>query len=116
MCDEIEGKILSMYGLGMSFSDIAGHVEEIYGIRECPRRQSAPLQTSSLTNKLTDEVRVWQAQPRESVYPFVPSDGIHYKIGDKGRYETKAAYTVLTLNMDCPPASVRTSGWQCSRT
>ena len=27
--DEIESKILSMYGLGMSYADIAGHVEEM---------------------------------------------------------------------------------------
>ena len=30
--DEIERKILSMYGRGMSYSDIREHVEEIYGI------------------------------------------------------------------------------------
>ena len=30
--DEIEAKILSMFGLGMSYSDIAGHVQELYGI------------------------------------------------------------------------------------
>ena len=30
--DEIETKILSKYGRGMSYSDIRGHVHEIYGI------------------------------------------------------------------------------------
>jgi len=30
--DEIEEKILSMYGLGMSYRDISSHIEEIYQI------------------------------------------------------------------------------------
>ena len=30
--DEIESKILSMYGRGLSYSDISEHVHEIYGI------------------------------------------------------------------------------------
>ena len=30
--DEIESKVLPMYGHGMSYQDIAGHVEELYGI------------------------------------------------------------------------------------
>ncbi len=30
--DEIEEKILSMYGLGMSYKDISVHIEEIYQV------------------------------------------------------------------------------------
>ena len=30
--DEIEEKILSMYGLGMSYVDISTHIEEIYQV------------------------------------------------------------------------------------
>lgn len=92
--DEIETKILSMYGLGMSYSDIVGHVEEMYGISV----SSATL--STITDKLIDEVKAWQTRPLESVYPFVWLDAIHYKIRDKGRYESKAVYTVLALNLD----------------
>ena len=92
--DEIESKILSMYGLGMSYSDIVGHVEEMYGISV----SSATI--STITDKLIDEVKAWQTRPLESVYPFVWLDAIHYKIRDKGRYESKAVYTVLALNLD----------------
>ncbi len=55
---------------------------------------------STITDKLLDEVKAWQARPLDSVYPFVWLDAIHYKIRDKGRYQTKAVYTVLALNMD----------------
>ena len=92
--DEIETKILSMYGLGMSYSDIAGHVHEMYGI------SVSTATISTITDKLIDEVKAWQARPLESLYPFVWLDAIHYKIRDKGRYETKAVYTVLALNME----------------
>lgn len=92
--DEIETKILSMYGLGMSYSDIAGHVEELYGIGV------STATISTITDKLIDEVKAWQARPLESIYPFVWLDAIHYKIRDKGRYQNKAVYTVLALGLD----------------
>ena len=92
--DEIEAKILSMFGLGMSYADIAGHVEELYGI------SVSTATISTITDKLIDEVKAWQCRPLDSVYPFVWLDAIHYKIRDKGRYQTKAVYTVLALNLD----------------
>ena len=92
--DEIETKILSMYGLGMSYADIAGHVEEMYGISV----SSATI--STITDKLIAEVKAWQARPLENLYPFMWLDAIHYKIRDKGRYRNKAIYTVLALNME----------------
>lgn len=92
--DEIEAKILSMFGLGMSYADIAGHVQELYGI------SVSTATISTITDRLIDEVKAWQARPLDSVYPFVWLDAIHYKIRDKGRYQTKAVYTVLALNLD----------------
>lgn len=92
--DEIEAKILSMFGLGMSYADIAGHVQELYGITV------STATISTITDKLVDEVKAWQCRPLDSVYPFVWLDAIHYKIRDKGRYQTKAVYTVLALNLD----------------
>ena len=92
--DEIEGKILSMFGLGMSYADIAGHVQELYGI------SVSTATISTITDKLIEEVKAWQCRPLDSVYPFVWLDAIHYKIRDKGRYRSKAVYTVLALNRD----------------
>ena len=92
--DEIEAKILSMFGVGLSYSDIASQVQEMYGI------SVSTATISTITDKLIDEVKTWQARPLDSVYPFVWLDAMHYKIRDKGRYRTKAVYTVLALNMD----------------
>ena len=83
-----------MYGIGTSYSDIAAQVEEMYGI------SVSKATISAITDKLIDEVKAWQARPLESVYPFVWLDAIHYKIRHKGRYQSKAIYTVLAVNMD----------------
>lgn len=92
--DEIEAKILSMYGLGMSYRDIATQVEDLYGIKV----STATL--SGITDKIIAEVREWQQRPLESLYPFVWLDAIHYKVKDNGRYKSKAVYTVLAVNLE----------------
>ena len=91
--DEIETKMLSMYGLGMSYRDIATHVEELYGIKV------STATISTITDKIIDEVKQWQQRPLDSHYPFVWLDAIHYKVKENGRYQSKAVYTVLGLNL-----------------
>ena len=92
--DEIEAKILSMYGLGMSYRDIATQVEDLYGITVSTATLSA------ITDTIIAEVREWQQRPLESLYPFVWLDAIHYKVKDNGRYQSKAVYTVLAVNLE----------------
>jgi putative transposase len=92
--DEIETKILSLYGLGMSYQDIAGHVKELYGI------QVSTATISTITDKIIDAVKQWQQRPLDSHYPFIWLDAIHYKIRDNGRYLTKAIYTILALDLE----------------
>ena len=92
--DEIESKILSMYGLGMSYRDISKHVEEFYGI------EVSTATISAVTDKIIDEVKQWQQRPLESHYPLVWLDAIHYKVKEDGRYKNKAVYTILALTLD----------------
>jgi transposase-like protein len=92
--DEIETKILSMYGRGMSYSDISGHVQEIYGI------SISTAAISAVTDKIIDTVKAWQQRPLDSHYPFVWLDAIHYKVRTQGRYQNRAVYTVLGLNIE----------------
>ncbi len=91
--DEIESKILSMYGRGLSYSDIREHVQEIYGISV----SSAAI--SAITDKIIDTVKAWQQRPLDSHYPFVWLDAIHYKVRAQGHYQSRAVYTVLGLNL-----------------
>ena len=54
MSDEIECKIISMFGLGMSYLDIAGHISEIYGL------DVSNATISAVTDKLIPEIKLWQ--------------------------------------------------------
>ncbi len=92
--DEIEEKILSMYGLGMSYIDISSHIEEIYQV------SISTATISAITDKIIEKVKAWQNRPLETLYPFVWLDAIHYKIKDGGKYVSKAVYTVLGVNME----------------
>lgn len=92
--DEIEEKILSMYGLGMSYRDITSHIEDIYQI------SISTATISTITDKIISKVKEWQSRPLESTYPFVWLDAIHYKIKDGGKYVTKAIYTVLGMDIN----------------
>jgi putative transposase len=92
--DEIESKILSMYGRGLSYSDISEHVAEIYGI------SVSTAAISAITDKIIDTVKAWQQRPLDSHYPFVWLDAIHYKVRAQGHYENRAVYTILGLNLD----------------
>ena len=92
--DEIEEKILSMYGLGMSYRDISSHIEEIYQV-------SISIATiSAVTDKIIAKVKEWQSRPLEALYPFIWLDAIHYKVKDGGKYVSKAVYTILGVGID----------------
>ncbi len=94
MSDHIEQKILSLYALGNSYSQISEHIEEMYGI-ECSKAT-----ISAVTDKVIPLLKEWQQRPLESIYPFVWLDAIHYKIKENGRYISKAVYTILGVGLN----------------
>jgi len=87
--DELEQKIIALYGLGMSYIDISAHLQEMYGLEVSTGTLSA------ITDKIIHTVKEWQARPLESIYPIVWLDAIHYKIRENGRVLGKAVYTIL---------------------
>ncbi len=92
--DEIEQKILALYGHGMSYKAISAHIEEIYGIEISTGTLSA------VTDKIIHTVKQWQARPLEAVYPIVWMDAIHYKIRENGKVQSKAIYTILGVTFE----------------
>lgn len=92
--DHIEQKILSMYALGNSYSQIAEHIEELYGL------SFSKATISTVTDKVIPMLKEWQSRPLESIYPFVWLDAIHYKIKEDGKYVSKAIYTILGVKLD----------------
>jgi putative transposase len=94
LSDEIEQKIIALYGLGMSYNDIAAHLKEIYGLEISNGTLSA------ITDKIIHTVKEWQARPLESLYPIVWLDAIHYKVKENGKVCSKAVYTILGVNIE----------------
>ena len=92
--DEIEQKIIALYGLGMSYKDISSHIEEMYGIEVSSGTLSA------VTDKIIHTVKEWQARPLEALYPIVWLDAINYKIRENGKVASKAVYTILGVNLE----------------
>jgi len=90
----LDHKILSLYGRGMSYSDICKHLEELYGLTVSPATLSA------VTDSVIEEVKAWQHRPLESVYPFMWLDAIHYKVKEDGAIKTKAVYCLIGVNRD----------------
>lgn len=92
--NELERKIIALYGLGMSYKDISTHIQEMYGLEVSAGALSA------VTDKIIHTVKEWQARPLDSVYPIVWLDAIHYKIRENGKVASKAIYTILGVNLE----------------
>ena len=92
--DEIEQKILAMYGFGLSYQDISAHLRDLYGLEVSTGALSA------ITDKIIHTVKEWQARPLATIYPIVWLDAIHYKIRENGKVVGKAVYTILGVNLE----------------
>ena len=94
MSDELESKMLSLFALGNSYSQIADHIKDMYGVHF-----SKPAITA-ITDKLIPKLEEWKKRPLDAIYPFIYLDAIHYKVRDEGHYVSKAFYTVLGVNIE----------------
>jgi len=92
--DEIESKMLSLFGLGNSYGQICQHIEDIYGV------SFSKSAITAVTDKLIPLLNEWKKRPLEAIYPFVYLDAIHYKVREDGHYISKAFYTVLGVNLE----------------
>lgn len=91
---DMENKIISMYAKGMSTSDIADHIRDIYGL------SVSDSTVSRITDKILPEAKEWQQRPLESVYAVVFMDAIHYHVRSEGQIIKKAVYIAIGVNMD----------------
>lgn len=94
MSDELESKMLSLFALGNSYSQIADHIEDMYGVH------FSKAAITAITDKLIPKLEEWRKRPLDSIYPFIYLDAIHYKVRDEGHYVSKAFYTVLGVNLE----------------
>jgi len=91
--NELEQKIIAMYGRGMTTRDISEHVADMYGMHI-----SADM-VSQVTDKVIPLVEEWQNRPLERVYPIVFLDAIHYSLRKDHQVKKRAVYVVLAVTL-----------------
>lgn len=89
-----EAQILELYSMGNSVEDISSHLSRMYGA------QLSTGAISAVTNRVWEEVLLWQTRPLESMYTLVFLDAIHYKVREEGQVVSKAMYTVYGVNVE----------------
>lgn len=94
LAESLTGKILTLYGMGMSLRDISKYIEEMYDTK------ISASTLSQITDKVIPEIKQWQSRPLDSVYPIVWLDAMHFKVRDEGKITSKAIYTVLAINTE----------------
>ena len=92
LAENLAPKIIGLYGLGMSFRDIASHIEEMYDM------EISHSTLSEITERVIPLVREWQCRPLECMYTIVWLDAMHYKVKDGGKVVSRAVYNVLAIN------------------
>jgi putative transposase len=94
LADNLAPKIIGLYGLGMSFRDISGHIKEMYDV------EISHTTLSDITDRIIPKVKEWQNRPLESLYTIVWLDAMFYKVKDGGKVVSRAVYNVLAVDKE----------------
>ena len=87
-------KVISLYGRGMTVSEIRGHLEEVY-----QTEVSGDL-ISTITDGVMEEVTRWQNRGLDKVYPILYLDCIYVKSRDNHVVINKAVYLAIAVNIE----------------
>ena len=94
IADGVETIIISLYAKGMSVSDIEGQIKDLYNF------DISTSAISRITERVAQEVTVWQNRPLESVYCIVWMDGIVFKVRENSKVIDKTIYLAVGLRTD----------------
>jgi transposase-like protein len=94
LAESLEGKILGLYGLGMSYRDISNHIKEMYDT------EISHTVLSQITDKIIPDIKAWQSRLLDPVYPIIWLDVMHFKVKENGRVVHKALYNILAINRE----------------
>lgn len=94
LADNLEDKIIGLYGLGTSLRDISAHIKEMYDT------DISPTVLSEITDRIIPKMKEWESRPLEPVYCIVWLDAMHYKVKEEGKVVHKALYNILGINKD----------------
>lgn len=92
--EDMDKKILGLYGLGMSYSDIQHHLKDIYDF------DISDGIITAITDKIMPAIKEWQNRLLENVYPVMWLDAIHFKVRHDGTVKTRAIYSILVVSTE----------------
>ena len=94
LTEDLDKKIIGLYALGMSYTNIAKHIKELYDI---------DVSTSTMTNitdKIIPKIAEFKARQLEEIYPIIFLDAIFFKVKENGKIISKAFYSVLGVDLE----------------
>jgi len=91
--DGLSDMIISLYAGGMTIRDIQAHLERTLGT------ELSHETIANITDAVAEEVKTWQAQPLEPVYPILYLDALMVKVRDNHQVRNKAAH--IAVGVDC---------------
>ena len=94
MVEGIENVIISLYAKGMSVNDIEQQIKEVYNF------EISSSTISRITDRIVEDIAVWQNRPLESTYLVVWMDGIVFKVRENSKVIEKTIYVVIGLGVD----------------
>jgi putative transposase len=94
LVENLESKIIGLYGLGMSLRDISDHIKEMYDT------EISATTLSNITDKVIPMVKEWQNRPLESMYCIVWLDAMYYKVKEDGKFITRCVYNILGVTTE----------------
>jgi putative transposase len=78
----------------MSFRDISAHIKDMYDT------DISASTLSAITDKVIPLVKEWQVRPLEDTYCIVWLDGMHYKVKQEGRVQSRCVYNILGITAE----------------
>jgi transposase-like protein len=94
IADGVESIIISLYAKGMSVSDIEEQIKDLYNF------DISTSAISRITERVAQDVTIWQNRPLESVYCIVWMDGIVFKVRENSKVIDKTIYLAVGLRTD----------------
>jgi putative transposase len=90
----LDEKIPALYGGGMTVRDIAGHLQDLYGV------EIARDTISRVTDAVLEDVAAWRTRPLEAVYPIVYFDALMVKVREDRSVRTRACYLAIGVTVE----------------
>lgn len=90
----LDDQILALYAKGMSTRDIVATLKELYDA------DVSPALISKVTDRVLEQVQLWQARELDPLYPIVYLDCIVLKIRQNQRVIKRSMYVALGVNLE----------------